>query len=80
MTAGRARQRGRVATGEERREDIAGGETITGVAFSDTFQQRRSRDDSGEKRHARCRIFYGENLPTRDGFAMPRGRIVFASY
>lgn len=79
MAAGRARQRGRVATGEERREDIAGGETITGVAFSDTFQQRRSRDDS-EKRHARCRIFYGENLPTCDGFAMPRGRIVFASY
>lgn len=79
MAAGRARQRGRVATGEERREDIAGGETITGVAFSDMFQQCRSRDDS-EKRHARRRIFYGENLPTRDGFAMPRGRIVFASY
>jgi len=44
VAAGEAKKRGRVARGKERREDVAHRETITVVAFSDTFQQHRSRN------------------------------------
>ena len=48
-------------------------------SFINTFVSHRPRDNAGK--YTRCRpIFRSGNSSTRDRFAMPRGRIVFASY